>query len=166
MATLRQTPIKSALRAAMEARNAEAIVDAFAPDAVFRSPLTELLVFKGREQIAAVTDVILEVFKDFRYTEELFGENGGFLISRAQVGGIDIEMVDHIRLGADGKIKEFTVFMRPLPAAAAALRLIGAAFGRRKSLARAVLISALASPLAFMTRTGDGVGVWLIRSAL
>jgi hypothetical protein len=35
-------------------------------------------------------------------------------------------MVDHIRLGPDGKIQEFTVFMRPLPAAAAALRLIGA----------------------------------------
>jgi hypothetical protein len=139
MSTLQQTPFKSALRAAMEARNTEAIVDAFAPDAVFHSPLTDKLAFKGREQIAALTTVILEVFKDFRYTEEVFGENGGFLISRAQVGGIDIEMVDHIRLGADGKITEFTVFMRPLPATAAALRLIGARFGRRKSLARAVL---------------------------
>jgi hypothetical protein len=71
-----------------------------------------------------------------------------------------------MRLGPDGKIKEFTVFMRPLPAAAAALRLIGARFGRRKSITKAVLISALASPLAFMTRTGDGIGVRLIRSAL
>ena len=97
MSTL-QTPFRSALRVAMEARNAEAIVDAFAPDAVFHSPLTEKLTFRGREQIAALIDVILEVFKDFRYTEELFAENKGFLISRAQVDGIDIEMVDHIRL--------------------------------------------------------------------
>jgi hypothetical protein len=39
-------------------------------------------------------------------------------------------------LGPDGKIQEFMIFMRPLPAAAAALRLIGLALGRRKSLGR------------------------------
>jgi SnoaL-like domain len=150
----------------MEERNNAAIVDAFGPDAVFHSPFTEELAFKGREQIAALTDVILEVFKDFRYIEELLDENGGFLISRAQVGGIDIEMIDHMRLGPDGKIQELTVFMRPLPAATAALRLIGAGFGRRKSWARAMLIFALVSPLAFMTRAGDDIGVRLIRSAL
>ena len=165
MSTL-QTPFRSALRVAMEARNAEAIVDAFAPDAVFHSPLTEKLTFRGREQIAALTDVILEVFKDFRYTEELFAENEGFLISRAQLDGIDIEMVDHIRLGVDGKIQDSTVFMRPVPAGAAALRLIGVGLSRRKSPIRALLISALAGPLAFMTRTGDGIGVGLIRSIL
>ena len=166
MSTLQNTPRKSALRVAMEERNKAAIVDAFGPDAVFHSPLTEKLAFRGREQIAALTDVILEVFKDFRYTEELLDENGGFLISRAQVGGIDIEMIDHMRLGPDGKIQELTVFMRPLPAATAALRLIGAGFGRRKSWARAMLIFALVSPLAFMTRAGDDIGVRLIRSAL
>jgi hypothetical protein len=42
---------------------------AFAPDAVFHSPFTEKLAFRGREQIAALTDVILDVFKEFRYTE-------------------------------------------------------------------------------------------------
>ena len=166
MSTLQQSPSKSALRTAMEARNAEAIVDAFAPDAVFHSPLTGKLAFKGREQIAALTNIILDVLTDFRYTDELLGENSGILVSRAKVDGIDIEMVDHIRFGSDGKIQEFTVFMRPLPAATAALRLIGAGLGRRKSLARAALISALTSPLAFMTRTGDDIGVRLIRSTL
>jgi hypothetical protein len=165
MSTLQQSPLKSPLRMAMETRNIAAIVDAFAPDAVFRSPLTDQLVFKGREQIAALSNVILDVFQDFRYTEEVVGENSDFLVSRAQVDGIEIEMVDHMRLGADGKIREFTVFMRPLPATAAALRLIGTGFGRRKGLARAALIFALASPLALMTRTGDGIGVRLIRSA-
>jgi hypothetical protein len=63
-------------------------------------------------------------------------------------------------------MQELTVFMRPLPAATAALRLIGAGFGRRKSWARAMLIFALVSPLAFMTRAGDDIGVRLIRSAL
>jgi hypothetical protein len=43
---------------------------------------------------------------------------------------------------------------------------VGARVGRRKSVTRAAPVSALASPLAFMTRVGDGIGVRLIRSAL
>jgi hypothetical protein len=75
-------------------------------------------------------------------------------------------MVDHIQFGADGKIRDFAVFMRPLPAATAALRLIGAGLGRRKSFARAALISTLVRPLAFLTGAGDGIGVRLIRPVL
>ena len=115
----------------MEARNVPAIVGTFAPDAVFHSPFTEKLAFKGRDQIAALSSLILEVFNDFHYTAEIFGENTGFLVARAQVDGQDIETVDYLRLGPDGKIQEMTVFMRPLPAAAAALRMIGAGLGRR-----------------------------------
>ncbi|HEV2243232.1 MAG TPA: hypothetical protein VGR98_19465 [Streptosporangiaceae bacterium] len=51
-------------------------------------------------------------------------------------------------------------------AAAAALRVIGAGLGRRKSVAMAAVISALARPLGFMTRAGDRVAVRLVRSGL
>lgn len=166
MSTFEQFPPKCPMRLAVEARDAAAMVDAFAPDAVLRSPFTDKLAFKGREQIAALCKIILEVFKDLRYTDEIAGGNSGILVARAQVDGQEIEIVDHMRLGADGKIQEFTVFMRPLPAATAALRLIGAALGRRKSPALGALMSVLTTPLAFMARTGDGIGVRLIRSTL
>lgn len=158
--------IKLPFRAAMEAGDLDAVVDSFAPDAVLRSPLTAKLTFSGREQIRAVIAVILDVFEDLRYTEEVRGENAAFLVSRARVGGQDIETVDQMRLGPDGKIIEFTVFFRPLPATAAALRAIGAGLGRRRSPAMASLISTLARPLGLMTRVGDGVAVRLVRSSL
>ena len=153
-------------RAAMEARDLDAAVDSFAPDAVLRSPLTAGLVFTGREQIRAVMAVILDSFGDLRYTDEVRGENAAVLVSRARVGGQDIETIDYMRLRPDGRIGEFTVFFRPLPATAVALRVIGTALGRRKSPARAAVISALARPLGFMTRVGDGIGVRLVRSSL
>lgn len=53
-------------------------------------------------------------------------EDTGFLVSRPRIDGQDIEIADHMRFGPDGKIHEFTVFFRPLPAATAALCLIGA----------------------------------------
>jgi hypothetical protein len=150
----------------MEARDLTAVVDSFAPDAVVHSPFTARLTFKGRDQIGTLVKVILGVFEDLHYTDEVRGEDTAFLVGRARIGGQDIEMVDHLRLGADGTIQELTVFFRPLPAATVALRVIGAALVRRKSPIRSAVVSSLARPLAFMSRTGDGVGVRLVRSAL
>ena len=85
----------SPLRAAMEARDVSAVCDAFAPDAVFHSPLTEGLAFKGREQIGLLTSVLFEVFEDFNYTDGVVSGDVGFLVARARVGGQPIEIVDH-----------------------------------------------------------------------
>jgi FAD/FMN-containing dehydrogenase len=149
-------------RAAMEAGDVAAVVDSFAPDAVFRSPLTERLAFTGSAQIGAVTEVVLGVFDDLRYTDEMSGDDTGYLVWRARVSGLEIESVDLLRFGPDGKIHEATAFFRPLPAAAAALRMIGAGLARKKSPARAAAVSVLAAPLAFFARTGDPVGVRLV----
>jgi ketosteroid isomerase-like protein len=159
-------PVMFPLRAAMEARDLSAVMACFAPDAVFRSPFTANLAFTGREQIRALVTVLFEVFEDLHYTGEARGENTAFLAGRARIGGEDVEFADHLRLRPDGTIAEFTVFFRPLPATAVALRVIGAGLARRKSPVRALVISALARPLAVMTRAGDGIGVRLIRSAL
>jgi len=159
-------PAVLALRAAMEARDVAAVVDAFAPDAVLRSPLTTRLTFTGHEQIRALAQVLVEVLDDLRYTSEACDGTTGFLAWSARIGGQEIEGVDHLRFGPDGKIREFTAFFRPLPAAALALRLIGTGLARRKSPARAVVVSSLTRPLEIMTRVGDPIGVRLIRSAL
>jgi hypothetical protein len=154
------------LAAAMEARDVSAMRDAFAPDAVFHSPLTEALAFKGREQIGLLAEVLFEVFEDFRYTGGVVSGDIGFLVARARVGGQLIEIVDHFRLDSDKRVEEITVFFRPLPGAAAALRAIGAGLGRRKSRARGAVISGLTLPLTVMTRIGDRIGVGLIRASL
>lgn len=154
------------LRAAMEARDMAAVIDAFAPGAVFRSPLTTGLVFTGHEQIGALVQVLFDVLKDLRYTGEACDGSTGFLAWRARIVGQPIEGTDLLRFGPDGKIEEFTVFFRPLPATALALRVIGTGLARRKSPVRAAVVSGLARPLAVMTRVGDPIGVRLIRSAL
>jgi hypothetical protein len=154
-----------ALRKAIEARDLESAVDCFAPDAVLHSPFTGRISFRGRDQIRLITSVLLEVAEDFRYTSEVRDGDVACLRASARVGGREIEFLDHIRFNEDGQIAEFTVFTRPLPATAAALRAFGAAFGRHKSAARGAVISALAAPLGFMAGAGDGVGVALIRPA-
>ena len=133
---------------------------------MFHSPLTARLSFTGRDQITTLTRVLFDVFEDFHYTGELRGPDAAVLIARAKVGGQDLEIADHLRLRPDGKITEMTVFFRPLPAAAAALRAIGTGLGRRTSPARGALISALTRPLALMAASGDNLGVRLVRPTL
>jgi hypothetical protein len=154
------------LRAAMEAGDLEAALDAFAPDAVLHSPLTGRLTFSGREQIGAVLRVVIDVLDDLRYTDQLESGDRAVLIATARVAGTDIEIADHIRLDGDGKISELTAFFRPLPAIAVAMRLIGAGLGRRKSPARALAISTLTRPLGLLTAVGDRLGVTLVRPTL
>lgn len=166
MSARAETHTKSEFRAAMEARDRAAVVDTFAPGAVFRSPLTTRLTFEGREQIGALIDVVLDVFDDFHYTDEVGDGDEVFLVARARIAGRDLEMVDHIRLDEQGKIRELTVFFRPLPAIAVAMRLIGSGLVRPHSAVRATAISLLTRPLGFLTRVGDRLGVRLVRPAL
>jgi hypothetical protein len=150
----------------MEARDLTAATEAFAPGAVFRSPLTDRLAFRGREQIRALLEVILEVFDGLHYTDELRTGDRAVLVAEARVGGSEIELVDHIRLDESGKIRELTVFFRPLPATAAAMGAIGAGLGKRASTGRARAISLMTRPLALLTAAGDPIGVWLVRPTL
>jgi hypothetical protein len=166
MSTLEGTPAVFPLRTAVEARDLAGVADAFAPDAVLRSPLTGRFTFNGREQIVAVVEVLLDVCEDFHYTDELFSGDGGFLVAHARVDGKDLEIVDHIRLDESGKIQEFTAFFRPMPAMPVALRLMGAGLTRPKSRIRAAVISVLTRPLELMARVGDVIGARLVRPVL
>jgi hypothetical protein len=134
--------------------------------AVERVGEEDRLTFTGHEQIGALAQVLAEVLDDLRYTDEAGHGTTGFLAWCARIGDQEIEGVDLLRFGPDGKIRELTAFFRPLPAAALALRLIAAGLVRRKSPARAMVVSSLTRPLAAMTRAGDPIGVRLVRSAL
>jgi SnoaL-like protein len=166
MPELEETPTTLLLRAGVEARDLAAVMDAFATDAVVRSPITNALAFEGHEQIRAVFRVILDVFDDIRYTDELRSGDGALLIASARVDGTEIELADHMRLDEGGKIRELTVFFRPMPALAVAARALGEGLGRRRSASRARVISILVRPLILLTRIGDRIGARLVRPTL
>jgi SnoaL-like domain len=166
MSALADSPTKLPLRTAMEARDLSAVMDTFAPGAVVRSPFTSSLAFEGHEQVHTIMQLILEVFEDLNYTDEIQGSGSAVLVATARVGGSEVHMIDHIRLDENDKITEVTVFFRPLPATAVAMRVIGSGLGRRQSAARGHAIAALTQPLGLLTRVGDRVGARLVRPVL
>jgi SnoaL-like domain len=166
VSALADSPTKLPLRTAMEARDLSAVMDTFAPDAILRSPFTNSVAFQGPEQIHTIMQLVLEVYEDLHFTDEIQGEGSAMLVGTTRIGGSEVHMVDHIRLDENGKITEVTVFYRPLPAVAAAMRVIGSGLGRRKSAARGQAISVLTQPLGLITRVGDRVGARLVRPVL
>ena len=103
------------VRAAIEARDIDALKAQFADDIVFNSPVA-FHPFTGRDTVAEVLTHVMEVFSDFVYVDELAGETTHGLVFTASIGpgGRGVEGLDHLRYDDDGQICEFTVMVRPL----------------------------------------------------
>ncbi|MFI0410104.1 nuclear transport factor 2 family protein [Actinomadura sp. 3N508] len=135
---------RGTFRKAVEAKDLAAITMALDPGIEFHSPVM-VKPYLGREPVTALLGVLLEVFDDFRYTDELTGTapvadptGGGFpiapatpaapplaLIFTARVAGKAVQGLDLLRFGDTGLVTGLTVMVRPLPAAMTLARVVG-----------------------------------------
>ena len=115
-------------RTAVEARDLPAMVDLLAPEVTFHSPVT-FKPFEGRDAVGHVLAAVVQVFEDFRYTDELEGDGVVALVFEARVGERDVQGLDLIRSDADGLIEDLTVMVRPLSAALALRDAMGRQLG-------------------------------------
>ena len=105
-------------RAAIEARDLDALQGLLADDIVFRSPI----VFKpyhGRETVTMLLAAVSRVFEDFRYERE-FGASDApdhALVFTARVGDKQLEGCDFLHTDEHGLIDELCVMVRPLSGA-------------------------------------------------
>lgn len=156
----------ASLRAAMESRDAAGVVATFSPNATLHSPLTERLAFHGRDEIARLVPVLLDVLTDLHYVDEATTGSSTFLMARARIAGHSLHIVDHLEFDADGAIEKFTAFFRPLPVATIALQHIGAGLGRQRSRPLGALMAVATGPLVAMSSAGDRIGIRLVRRSL
>ena len=101
-----------AFRAAVERRDIDAAVALLADDAVFNSPAV-FKPYEGRAAVETILRTAFGIFEDFRYTDELAGEDAHGLVFEARVGDRTLQGLDLIRTDADGRIADFTVMVRP-----------------------------------------------------
>lgn len=102
-----------AFRRAAEAKDFSAIEELFSSEVVFRSPV----VFKSYEGIDALRvllGTVVQVFEDFRYTDQVESGDAAVLVFEARVGDRQLNGVDILHFGDDGLITEMMVMVRPL----------------------------------------------------
>jgi SnoaL-like protein len=148
---------------AMEARDYAALAEVIASDARLRSPITAAFEFRGRDEIVELLRVVRDAYDEIEYTDVFQTGDVGGQVFRARVGGQTMEGIDFMRLGADGRVREFTVFFRPLPGLAALTEALATRIARRQSGTLALVIRALIRPLVLMTRIGDRLAPTLLR---
>ncbi len=105
-------------RAAVEARDHDAMTALLAEDVVFRSPVAHTP-YEGRAITSAILGAVMRVFEDFTYQREISSADGRehVLVFTAVVSGKEVTGIDLLTLGDDGTIEDFTVMVRPLSAA-------------------------------------------------
>lgn len=116
---------RTAFRRAVEAGDLGGMIDVFREDAVLHSPVS-FQPFRGRKAIGGLLFVLMEVFEDFRYTDELNAEDGTkALVFRAGVGGRELQGVDLLRFDEEGRVRELTVLVRPMSGLEALMEAVG-----------------------------------------
>ncbi|HEX9697290.1 MAG TPA: nuclear transport factor 2 family protein [Actinomycetota bacterium] len=107
-----------AFKAAVEARDLDALMAVFADDVTFHSPI----VFKpyhGKDELRFVLAGVMQVFEDLRYVGRYESDSGGVLHFQARVGDRDVDGIDMLEFGSDGRCHRFTVMVRPYSGATA-----------------------------------------------
>lgn len=102
-----------AFRAAAEAKDFSAIDDLFTEDATFRSPVV-FKPYEGRDALRMLLTAVVEVFEDFRYTDQVEDGDTALLLFKARVGERELDGVDILRFADDGHIRELMVMVRPM----------------------------------------------------
>lgn len=102
-------------RAAIEARDIDAIRPLLADGVEFRSPV----VFKpyaGPDAVLILLTAVSRVFEDFSYTREIGPPDGPdhALVFRARIGDKEVEGCDFLHMDANGLIDELVVMVRPM----------------------------------------------------
>jgi hypothetical protein len=102
-----------AFRAAAEAKDFSKVEELFAEDAVFNSPVV-YKPYHGREAIKVLLGAVIQVLEGFRYLEQVETAETAVLMFEARVGERELQGVDILRFGDDGRIVAMTVMVRPM----------------------------------------------------
>ena len=155
------------LRSAVEARDVDAMIGTLAPDVVFRSPLISET-FEGRDQVADLFRALADAFLfegNTRYTDQLVDGDTAMLVFWVNVNGQPVQGVDLLKHDGEGKIKEMTVFLRPLPGATAVAQALSPRLAGRGSRTRAAFVGVGTRPLTALSKVFDAVGSRTVRRA-
>jgi SnoaL-like domain len=100
-------------RAAAESKDFTAIDELFTEDVVFRSPVV-FKPYKGREAVAMLLGAVVQVFEDFRYTDQIETGDAAALAFSARVGDRELDGIDFLHFDEEGRVDRMAVYVRPM----------------------------------------------------
>jgi hypothetical protein len=100
-------------RQAAEAKDFSAIDELFAEEVVFRSPVV-YTPYEGRDAVAMLLGAVVQVFEDFRYTDQVETGDAAALAFSARVGERELDGIDFLHFDSEGRVDRMAVYVRPM----------------------------------------------------
>jgi hypothetical protein len=100
-------------RAAAESKDFSAIDELFSEDVTFRSPVV-FKPYEGREAVAMLLGAVVQVFEDFRYTDQVETGDAAALAFSARVGDRELDGIDFLHFDSEGRVNSMAVYVRPM----------------------------------------------------
>jgi len=148
------SPRGNPMREAFTARDIDQMESALADDVVLRSPIFSVP-FEGKVEVLRLFAALYETLGEMEYVLDEPGDPAVFAW-RTDIDGEPLEGVDLVRYDADDKVREVTVFMRPLRGIAAFADAMAPRLGDGR--ARQVLLRVAGAPPSLMMRALAGLG--------
>jgi hypothetical protein len=149
--------------AAMRERDFETLGETLADDVVLHSPITGSFPFEGREQVLDLLRIVRGALEDLNAVAEFLDDETHALMFDARIGRQKIQAVDVLRFDAEGRIREFRIFIRPLPGLTALAAALAPQVAARGGRGLAALVGPPARIQAFLARVSDRVAVRMLR---
>ena len=106
----------------------EAALATLADDVEFRSPAV-YKPYRGRDTVAPILRAVATVFENFRYVAEWRDGRTTILFFEANVGDRELQGIDILEDGDDGRVGKLTVMIRPLSGLQAVATTMASRFG-------------------------------------
>ena len=100
-------------RAAAESKDFAAIDELFTEDVTFRSPVV-FKPYQGREAVAMLLGAVVQVFEDFRYTDQVETGDAAALAFSARIGDRELDGIDFLHFNDEGRVDRMAVYVRPM----------------------------------------------------
>ncbi len=157
----RETTPSHPFAAAIKGRDQTALVETLASDVVLHSAVT-LETFKGRETVGKVYASVIDSFEQLEIVDEFSDGDAYVFFWRGRIEGRFVDGADRFRMDRSGRVREITVFARPLSGVSTFLTAIGGRFARgRRGPAVGTALTLTARPLPPLFSGLDPITRWL-----
>jgi hypothetical protein len=124
--------LRGTWRDAVESHDIDALAAVVADDVKLRSPITVRIPFEGRERVVELMTDIFALLESIRVVREVREGDLQVLEIESRLAGYDLHMVQLVEHDEAGRVRQVTLFMRPLPGVANLASHIGPRLVRRR----------------------------------
>ena len=151
-----------ALKLAVESHDAQAVIALLAPNIIIRSPITTLIRFEGIDQTGDLFRRVFSVVSGIRFYETV-GNDGKtqVIFWRGRVGKHYLEEANLLRLNAQGRIAEMTMFMRAVPGLLALATELASSLASRQGRLRSYIVRFMLGFIGVLYRTHESLVIAL-----